>query len=64
MSDNKEDSPFILNISGFFPEGLDQLSHILGMLLMDPRKLVVEVADCKVKLLDCFLQQSHLVSPV
>ena len=46
----QEDSPFILNIGCFFPKRLNQLSHVLGMLLMDPRQLVVEVADCKVKL--------------
>ena len=47
MHQTKLDSPFILYVRSLLPECLHQLSHVLCMLLVDPRQLVVEVAHCK-----------------
>ena len=47
------DSPFVLDVGCFLPERLDQLSHVLGVLFVDSRQLVVEVAHCKTELSDC-----------
>ena len=38
--------PGTLHLGCFLPEGLHQVGHVCGVLLMDLGQLVVEVTDC------------------
>ena len=40
-------SPIVLYVGRLLPESLHELRHVLGVLLVDPRQLVVEVTHWK-----------------
>ena len=54
-------SPFVLYLASLLPEGLHQLRHVLGVLLVYPGQLVAEVRDWDTQSRQGQQQGSHLV---